>query len=87
MLAMRFPELNLKQEHAGARGTPIARRQGIVANLRRGTGPRAGSASGERALEGGSVGRRTVSRQDVLDRPLEQRAQSLDDLFPRHALG
>src|SRR5436190_2909254 len=30
-------------------------------------------ASGERALEGGSVGRRTVGRQDVLDRPLEQR--------------
>jgi hypothetical protein len=28
-----------------------------------------------------------VSRQDVLDRPSQQRAQSLDDLLPRHALG
>jgi hypothetical protein len=43
------------------------------------------SGSGKGALEGRSVGRRAVGRQDVLDRPLEK--QSLDDLLPRHALG
>ncbi len=41
--------------------------------------------SGERALEGGSVGARTVRREHELDRQLEQRAQRLEDLLGRHA--
>ena len=42
--------------------------------------------SGERALEGGSVGGRTVRREHELDRQLEQRTQRHKDLLGRHAL-
>src|SRR5919201_3538039 len=50
-------------------------------------GRRAESASGERALEGGAVGRRPVGREHDLDREFEQRAQALEDLLARLALG
>jgi len=43
-------------------------------------------ASGQRALEGASVGGRAVGRENVLDRQFEQRAQRLEDLFGRHTL-
>jgi hypothetical protein len=45
------------------------------------------AAPQERALEGRSVGGRAVGRENVLDRPLEERTQSFDDLLARHALG
>jgi len=41
---------------------------------------------GQCALECGAVGRATVRRQYKLDRSLEQGAQSLGHLLPRHAL-
>jgi hypothetical protein len=40
-------------------------------------------ASGERALEGGPIGRPTVRGEHMLDRALEQRAQRLGDLLGR----
>jgi len=43
--------------------------------------------SGKSALEGRPVGRRSVRREHELNRQREQRAQSLDNLLPRHALG
>src|SRR4030095_3925300 len=57
----------------------------------RGIGPRIHarvrrSSRGERAFESGPIGRPAVRREHVLDRQREQRAQSLDHLFPRHAL-
>jgi hypothetical protein len=41
--------------------------------------------SGERALEGGAVGRPAMRWEHELDRQLEQRAQPLGDLLARHA--
>src|SRR5438067_7227896 len=43
--------------------------------------------SGERALERGSVGGRSMGGKDELDRQVEQRAQRLDGLLACHALG
>src|SRR3989442_15974004 len=46
--------------------------------------PLSGLGGGQRALEGGPVGRPAVRRKHVLDRQLEQRAQPLGDLLARH---
>src|SRR5437763_12197860 len=43
--------------------------------------------SGERALERGSVGGRSMRGEDELDRQVEQRTQRLDGLLACHALG
>ena len=40
---------------------------------------------GERTLERGAVGRRSMSREHDLDRHVEQRPQSFDDLLAGHA--
>src|SRR5207302_3039910 len=43
-------------------------------------------SSGKSALEGRSIGRRSVRREDELDRQLEQRTQRLEDLLRRDTL-
>src|SRR5215217_3848440 len=48
---------------------------------------RTGWTSGECALEGGAVGRRPVRGEHDLNRQVEQRAQALEDLLARLALG
>src|SRR5438128_8190222 len=47
--------------------------------------PLSGLGGGQRALEGGPVGRPAVRREYVLHRQCEQRAQALGDLLARHA--
>src|SRR5438046_1695317 len=47
--------------------------------------PLSGLGGGQRALEGGPVGRPAVRRKHVLDRQCEERAQPLGDLLARHA--
>src|SRR5512132_4733309 len=44
-----------------------------------------GLGRGQRALEGGPVGRPAVRRKHVLDRQCEERAQPLGDLLARDA--
>jgi hypothetical protein len=61
----------------------MARVRHALARRRLALGPRAW-ASGERALEGGSVGGRAARPKHELDRQLEERAQRFEALLAGH---
>src|SRR5438128_817917 len=69
---------------SSSRASGTARVYALLSPLR---GSNPSTASGECALEGGSIGWRPVRRKNELDRQLEQRTQLLDLLLARHVLG
>ncbi len=80
-----LPRLDVSESEASARDEADSRlRLGRMVNPRA-VLARGSLRSGERALEGGSVGGHPVRGEHVLDRQLEQRAHHLGDLLARLA--